>query len=338
MIKEIHEQPRVLREIADRKQESSNQLAEMIQAAREVYLVGCGTAHHAAMSGRYMLSEIAARSASSASASEMELIYPVLDKDSLVIALSQSGETIDVLQAVRAARDRGASVAALVNAEGSSLDRFADLSVLLDCGPERCVLATKSYTAMLAVLQMASHALAGDTVSGPQEIRDAGYRVEAILSREAVHGTIVETAKEIGDHQHIFILGRHRNYPLALEAALKIKEVSYLHAEGFAAGELKHGVIALVTNGTPCLILAPDQDLRREVLAAAAEVRARGAHTIGLSPGREPEFDRTLEVSRSESSPYEMAVITQLLAYDLALLLGRDPDRPRNLAKSVTVK
>jgi glucosamine--fructose-6-phosphate aminotransferase (isomerizing) len=338
MDKEIHEQPRVLREIAERKRQAAGALAELIEQARDVYLIGCGTAHHAAMSGRYMLAEIAGRRATTATASEMSLIHPLLGPDSLVIALSQSGETIDVLEAVSAAREQGARVAALTNAEGSSLDRFADLSVLLECGPERCVLATKSYTAKLALLQLTAHALVGEVNEGAAELMEASARLDALLNREAVGRLIKETARRIADEQHLFILGRHRNYPLALEAALKIKEVSYMHAEGFAAGELKHGVIALVTYGTPCLILAPDGDFRREALAAAAEVRARGAVTIGLSTRLEEEFAITLPVTGCSWAPYEIAATTQLLAYELALLRGCDPDKPRNLAKSVTVK
>jgi glucosamine--fructose-6-phosphate aminotransferase (isomerizing) len=159
-----------------------------------------------------------------------------------------------------------------------------------------------------------------------------------MFDREVVDGCIRRTAQRIADHQHLFVLGRHRNYPLALEAALKIKEVSYLHAEGFAAGELKHGVIALITPGTPCLVLAPDREFRREALAAAAEVRARGAFTVGFSPSSEAELDVALPVSGTASSPYEIAALGQLLAYELALLRGCDPDKPRNLAKSVTVK
>jgi glucosamine--fructose-6-phosphate aminotransferase (isomerizing) len=291
------------------------------------------------MAGRYMLAEMAGRPAASAVASEMSLIYPLLTSDSLVIALSQSGETIDVLDAVKAARERGARVAALTNSEGSSLDRFADLSVLLGCGPERCVLATKSYTAKLAILHMTARALAGEGERGASEINEASYRLEELLDRETVRCEIHETARRIADEQHMFILGRHRNYPLALEAALKVKEVSYMHAEGFAAGELKHGVIALVTYGTPCLILAPDEEFRREALAAAAEVRARGSLTIGFSPRPEAEFDVTLPLSGcTASAPYEIAAASQILAYELALLRGCDPDKPRNLAKSVTVK
>lgn len=338
MAKEIHEQPRVLREISENKTGEASNLAKMIEAASDVILVGCGTASHAGMSGRYLLAEIAGRKSTSAVASEMSLVYPTIDSKTLVVAISQSGETIDVLEAVRAARQRGATIAALVNAEGSSLDRIADLSVLLDCGPERCVLATKSYVAQLAILHLTARALAGELQRGVEELRDAGYRLEAVLERETVQGTIAATARRIADHQHLFVLGRRRNFPLALEAALKIKEVSYLHAEGFAAGELKHGVIALITNGTPCLILAPDEDFRTEVLAAAAEVRSRGALTIGLSPHADAEFDITVPVTGAPSSAYEIAAISQLLAYELALLRGCDPDKPRNLAKSVTVK
>ncbi len=338
MAKEIHEQPRVLRDIATEKQSDVIALADLIRSSRDVYLIGCGTAHHAALSARYMLAEIAGQPTTTAVASEMSLVLPLLGPQSLVIALSQSGETIDVLEAVRAARARGARVAALVNQEGSALDRFADLSILLGCGPERCVLATKSYLSKLAIMHLTARALSGDLDRGITEILDAGRRLETLLQRELVEGAMQEIALHIGDHQHLFILGRHRNYPLALEAALKIKEVSYLHAEGFAAGELKHGVIALIARGTPCIILAPDDDFRGEALAAASEVKARGAYTLGLSPRPEEEFDVTLPVSGSVSSSFEIAALCQLLAYELALLRGCDPDKPRNLAKSVTVK
>ncbi|MGH2447505.1 MAG: glutamine--fructose-6-phosphate transaminase (isomerizing) [Chloroflexota bacterium] len=337
MAKEIDEQPRIIRQIADEKQDDAIELAKLIEASRDVYLIGCGTANHAGISGRYMLSEIGGRRAGSAVASEMTLVEPLLDEHSLVIALSQSGETIDVMDAVKAARDRGAKVAALTNSEGSSLDRFADRTVLLNCGPERCVLSTKSYTAMLAVLQLTASLLGGKK-DGAEELRQAGYRMASLLGQDSVREAVKETAGRIANQQHLFVLGRHHSYPLALEAALKIKEVSYMHAEGFAAGELKHGVIALVTYGTPCLILAPDDSFRREAVTAAAEVRARGALTIGLSPRPEPEFDITLPLSGYSSGPYEIAALSQLLAYELALLRGCDPDRPRNLAKSVTVR
>jgi glucosamine--fructose-6-phosphate aminotransferase (isomerizing) len=338
MIKEIHEQPRVLRELSDSCRQETADLATAIAAANDVHLIGCGTAFHACLSGRYVLAEQAGTNVAAVQASEMGLALPTLGPDSLVIALSQSGETIDVLESVRAARGRGARIAAVVNAEGSALHRFADLSVLLRCGPERCVLATKSYTAMLAVTQLVASALAGCQDQGACVLREGAQHIEAILMREATEGHIESTARQIADEQHLFVLGRHRNYPLALEAALKIKEASYMHAEGFPAGELKHGVIALVTYGTPCLILAPDRDYRREAVAAAAEVAARGAVTVGLSPRTEEEFAIVLPVSEGRAAMFEIAATSQLLAYELALLRGCDPDKPRNLAKSVTVK
>ncbi|HZS93322.1 MAG TPA: glutamine--fructose-6-phosphate transaminase (isomerizing) [Chloroflexota bacterium] len=337
MAKEIDEQPRVLLDIAETKAELIAQLVEMMSYADQVCLIGCGTAYHAGMAGRYFLAEMAGKPAGATMASEMGLVLPTLTDRSVVVALSQSGETIDVLDAVKGARDRGARIAALVNAEGSSLDRFADLTILLGCGPERCVLATKSYTAKLGVMQMAAGLAAGN--GGAATVREAGFQMGALLGRDDVREQVRRTARAIADQQHLFVLGRDRNYPLALEAALKIKEVSYMHAEGFAAGELKHGVIALVTYGTPCLILAPDDAYRREILASAAEVRARGALTIGFSPRPEDEFDITLPLSGSTASaPYEIAALSQLLAYELALLRGCDPDKPRNLAKSVTVR
>jgi glucosamine--fructose-6-phosphate aminotransferase (isomerizing) len=338
MLKEIHEQPSILRHIAEDRQEDARALADAIRRASRVVLIGCGTAYHAAMSARYMLAEAAGVSATVSVASEMSPVLPAIGPGTLVIAFSQSGETIDVLEAVKGARAAGAEIAAVVNAEGSALHRFTDLTVLLGCGPERCVLATKSYTAKLAVMEMVAAELAGRLDFAAESLRQASLRLEEMLHRERVQGAIRQTAALVAGDQHLFILGRDSNYPLALEAALKIKEVSYMHAEGFASGELKHGVIALVTHGTPVLVLAPDDRYRREILAAAAEVRARGALTIGLSPGDENELAMNLPVMSGPSAPYEIAATTQLLAYEIARLRGCDPDKPRNLAKSVTVK
>lgn len=335
MTKEIREQPEVLRRLA--ADPGPQALAAAIAAARDVVLIGCGTAHHAALSGRAMLAA-QGRVAQTAMASEIEAVAPALGADSLVVALSQSGETIDVLEAARAARERGSRVAAVVNVPGSSLDRLADVSVHLNCGPERCVLATKSYTAKLAVLQIAAAGASGSSTAGRAGVGAAAEAVARILDGEDLGHEIRRAAEQVASAQHLFILGRGAYYPAALEAALKIKEVSYLHAEGFPSGELKHGVIALVTHGTPVIILAPEGAGRKEALAAAAEVKARGALTIGISPTPEPEFDLTLPAGAAPAAIYEIAVAAQLLAYHLAVLRGCDPDKPRNLAKSVTVK
>ncbi|HZU14174.1 MAG TPA: glutamine--fructose-6-phosphate transaminase (isomerizing) [Chloroflexota bacterium] len=335
MTKEIHEQPEALRRIAHDPGPAA--LGQLFEQAREIVLTGCGTAYHAALSGRAYLAA-AGRAAHVAMASEMPALEPILDADTLVVALSQSGETIDVLEAVRAARAAGARVASVVNVPGSTLDRLCDVSVHLACGPEKCVLATKSYTGKLAVLQIAAGCAAGRESETRAAVAASADAIETVLRQEASDRAIRRAAERIAEDQHLFILGRGQCYPAALETALKIKEVSYLHAEGFPSGELKHGVIALVTNGTPCIILAPDGPGRKEALAAAAEVRARGAFTIGVSPCDEPEFDLTLRAGKESTALFEIAATAQLLAYNLAILRGCDPDKPRNLAKSVTVK
>lgn len=339
MEKEINEQPQVLRHLAATKQPEAADLARMISEAGRTFIVGCGTAHNAGLAAQYLFSGISGQHVIPLMASETAVLEPILGPDCLLIALSQSGETIDVLDAVRLAQSRGARVAALTNSEGSSLYRMADKALLLDCGPERCVLATKTYTAKLAVLLMTAYALIDRVEEGREVVARAALLVESLLVDERDSGRLTDLAASLDRAAHVFILGRHTNYPLALEAALKIKEVSYIHAEGFAAGELKHGVIALVEDGTPCLIFATEPSVLRATLAGAAEVHARGALTIGFSQDAHPEFDVHIPI-HGVGTPaiFELTASFQMLAYHAALQLGRDPDKPRNLAKSVTVR
>jgi glucosamine--fructose-6-phosphate aminotransferase (isomerizing) len=254
------------------------------------------------------------------------------------VALSQSGETIDVIDSLRRAKARGATLAALTNVEGSTLHRLADRTVMLGAGPERCVLATKSFTAKLAVLLMVAYALAGRVDEAAELIEQAALDIEAMLS-DWRRDFIRQIAERIYRQEHLFVIGRGPSYPLALEAALKVKEVSYVHAEGFAGGELKHGVIALIEPGTPCLVLAPNDETRDDILSGAMEVKARGGLIVGISPEDDDAFDLHVPVADlGEASGIVQAVPAQLLGYYLALLRGHDPDKPRNLAKSVTVK
>ncbi len=339
MDKEINEQPGVLRQLAASKASEVRELAAAIHESSSVFIIGCGTANHAGLVGQYLFSTIADRMVTPVLASEMALAVPALGRDSLVIALSQSGETADVLDAVKLASRKGARIAALTNSEGSSLYRMSQIPILLDCGPERCVLATKTYTAKLAILMMTAYELAGRSTEGVLAVAQGAALLEAFLVGEADHRTLDRLASSIQTEKHIFILGRHTNYPLALEAALKIKEVSYIHAEGFASGELKHGVIALVEPGTPCLIFATEPATIRDTLSGASEVRARGAITVGFCQDDYAEFDIHIPIQgEGPGVIFEVAAAFQTLAYRLALRLERDPDKPRNLAKSVTVK
>ncbi len=255
-----------------------------------------------------------------------------------MLALSQSGETIDVLEAVRAARARGARIVALTNVEGSSLSRFADAAIPLDVGPERAVVATKSFVAELAMVFLAARTLGGRAAEAREQLLGASADVRAMLAGER-RDALRRVAAALGAHRDLYVLGRGLGHALCLETALKIKEVSYVHAEGFPAGELKHGVIALIEPGTPVIVLAPDDETLGDVMAAAAQVKTRGAVVVGVSPLGHPLFDHHVKVADvGDATSIANAVVAQLVGYDLAVLRGNDPDMPRNLAKSVTVK
>jgi glucosamine--fructose-6-phosphate aminotransferase (isomerizing) len=336
--KEVAEQPATLRRLVRETREEIKALAAAIAGARRVVLVGCGTAANAALAGAYRFAEICGRDIAAIPASEFRYRVGAIDSGTLVIAISQSGETIDVLEAMLDARERGARLAAVVNTPHSSLDRLVDLRVHLRAGVEQCVLATKSYTAQLAVLTLTACLLDGSWQRGADAVLRAASGIESILERESV-ARIRDFGNRLAAAEHCFVVGRGVHYPSALEAALKIKEVSYVHAEGFAGGELKHGVIALVVPGTPCLVFAPEDITRTDALSGAAELKSRGGYVIGIGDQDDPVYDAWIPVPAAGlGTPLVEAVPGQLLGYFAALARGNDPDRPRNLAKSVTVK
>jgi glucosamine--fructose-6-phosphate aminotransferase (isomerizing) len=338
LAKEVAEQPAVLERLADRATSQVEALAEAIRAADETYLIGCGTAAHAALTGAHLIGRVAARRVEAVVASEFKFYERFLKPGSLVVALSQSGETADVIDAMLAARQRGARLGALVNGRRSTLDRLVDLRVHLGAGPEQCVLSTKAYTAKVAALLLTAHALAGTCAEGEALVRRAAAGLRTMLADGWVEG-VRAVARRVQGAEHLFVIGRGLAYTTALEAALKIKEVSYVHAEGFAGGELKHGVIALVTAGTPCVVYAPNDETRADVLSGAAELKSRGGYVVGIGPEPDPVFDVHLATPDvGDAAPLVNALPAQLLGYELALLRGCDPDKPRNLAKSVTVK
>jgi glutamine---fructose-6-phosphate transaminase (isomerizing) len=338
MSKETHEQPALLRSLAERVRGGVRELAARIEQSREVFMIGCGSAAHAAQAAQHLFARIAGRRVSWAPASDVDHLLPFLDPHTLLVALSQSGETMDVLDAVRKARERGAQIAALTNVEGSSLWRTADLRIGLGVGPERCVLSTKSLSAKLAILYLTAHALKQQLPAAEAAVERAAADIEDMLG-ETRRAHMQHIARSIAGKEHLYVLGRGPSHALALETALKIKEVSYIHAEGFASGELKHGVIALIEPGTPCIAIVPNDDTQADVLAGALQVKARGATVIGIGPEPHAAFDHHIPVADlGEATLIANAIPAQLLGYELALLRGHDPDMPRNLAKSVTVK
>jgi glucosamine--fructose-6-phosphate aminotransferase (isomerizing) len=338
MAKEMAEQPAVLEYVANEAEAPIRNLATAIVESYGAFLVGCGTASYAALTGAYLFSRICRRHINFVAGSEFKYHEHFLTPQSLVVALSQSGETADIIEAMLAARRAGSRLGALVNVPHSTLDRMVDLRVPLNAGPEQCVLSTKAYTAMVAVLLMAAHAIRGDYETGRQLVLEAASGLREMLTNQWQQRAI-DAAGEVARADHLFVIGRGLSYPTALEAALKIKEVSYIHAEGFAGGELKHGVIALIAPGTPCVVYAPCDETRRDILSGAMELKSRGGFILGVGPAPDPVFDIHLPTPDvGEASPLVNALPAQMLGYHAALLRGNDPDKPRNLAKSVTVK
>lgn len=336
MIKEVFEQPQIIENIIREKKESIIKLAKIIKESYGNYLIGCGTAYHACLAATYLFSLIAKRHTNAALASEFSYLADFLTKKSLVIALSQSGETIDVISSIKAVKQKKAKTLAITNVLGSTVYRLADYQLLLEAGPEKSVLATKSFTAKLSVIYLLAYSLNSGLSKGVSDLKKAIEEIKKIFKNQE---KIKKIAKRLKDEPHIFTLGRGVSYPIALEAALKIKESSYIHAEGLAAGELKHGTIALIEKGTPVLVFNPEDETYEDTLSSAFEVKARGAYLIGFSSKKNAVYDQFIEINNcSYASIIPMIVAIHLLAYYLTLKKGFDPDKPRNLAKSVTVK
>jgi glucosamine--fructose-6-phosphate aminotransferase (isomerizing) len=262
--------------------------------------------------------------------------------------VSQSGETADVLEAYKIAKRRGVKTVGVVNVAGSSVARGSDVVLPVNAGVEKAVASTKATTAQLAILTLLAYALAGKLAEGQQMLATAGSQIDELLNpRYSEH--LEKIAQKIKRVESMYVIGKGTDYPMALEAAIKLQEVSYIHAEGFAAGELKHGPLALITKGTPLIAFVPaDRSLgvggpangyRQEVLSNVSEVKARGGRIIGVSPKNDPLFDEWIRVPDvGNAQPIVNIIPIQLLAYHLAVLRKNNPDLPRNLAKSVTVK
>lgn len=338
MLKEIHEQPQILSDISVDGIGQAEKLAKLLKYAKDRHFVGCGSASYLGIAARYIFDKIAKLPVSTTIGSEFHHFHSQLVPNTVVVALSQSGETIDTLESVKRAKQHKATIASLVNNHGSSLYRISDVPLLVGAGPETSVCSTKVFTATLAHLMLAASVLSGTTKQMQQYLNSAIKSIKTILSHSYIK-RIMEVVDYCSNKEHIFIVGRGINYPVSLEAAMKIKEITYVHADGFAAGELKHGIIALITPGTPCFVYAPSDDTYQDSISTAQEIKARGGYIIGIADKKHEVFDTYLPVSYShEATMLPQVVVAQMFAYLLAIRKKYDPDKPRNLAKSVTVK
>ncbi len=352
--KEIDEQPRALTDtlrgrLAGRRIHLPELDALDLSAIRRVYLVACGTSHYAGLVGKRLLERWARLPAEAAIASELRYGDPVLGPDSLVVLITQSGETADTLAAGRLAAAAGAPTLAVTNTLGSSVTRDADATLFLQVGPEIGVVGTKTFTGQLAVLTLLAAELGHrrghldlDAIAAlTDDLRALPEAVAAAIAREPEARAAAET---LAQRRSMFFIGRGFNHPIALEAALKLKEISYIHAEGYPAGELKHGPIAMLEPGIPVFAFATPAPTYDKTVSNIEEVRARGAEILVVAGDGDETIARHADhvlrvpVLREELAPFVNVVPAQLFAYHAAVILGHDVDQPRNLAKSVTVE
>lgn len=338
MAKEMADQPAILARHAQ-QQSVAMGLATLIQSADQVFLTGCGSALFAARIGASWLGRTLRKRAVAVAASDFPELVHFLQPGSLVIGLSQSGETADLLEALRLASNAGARTATIVNVMHSTAARMADHVFPLDAGRERSVLATKSFMAMLGRMLSATDDGTSETPETSRLLSEVSTIIASLEKSATFSQRIDDIAERLARAEHILVIGKGHAVGVAQEAALKIKEASYVHAEAFTAGELKHGAIALVEPGTPCLMFGSDDSFVADIESTGQELRSRGGYTVGIGLPVTPSSGDTIDVPDAGiATPIVHAYVAQLLAYRMAILRGLDPDYPRNLAKSVTVK
>ncbi len=358
MIKEINEQPKIIQELVERRIPENSSSIDMsgiklkkadIEALSRIYIVACGTAYHAGLIGKNLIEKLTRIPVIADVASEFRYRDPVIDEHTLLIVVSQSGETADTLEALRIAKRNNARVMAVVNAVGSSIAREADDIFYILAGPEISVASTKAFTAQVTAMELIAVSMAmelgkisPDEFKGiKDELYDIPSKVSKILQKSHVEKQLAEKYSKVAN---VFFIGRGLDYIVSMEGSLKLKEIAYLHSEAYAAGELKHGPIAMIDENTLVVAVLTQEELFEKTLSNIKEVKARGAKVIAIAmEGKDSftkEVDDVIFIPRASwmVAPLLAAVPAQLFAYYVAYCLGTDIDQPRNLAKSVTVE
>ena len=334
-IKEISEQPETILKAGEETIDALENTADFIKHAKNVYLTGSGTSFNAALLAKYLISKYAKIKVEPIMASELPSIPESIESNSILIAISQSGESADVMDAVKVAKQQNAKILSIVNSSQSSLVQESSQVIRMGCGPEIGVAATKSFTSQLGIIYKIAEKLSNGSIG--IDFKLVSQSIEKILSD---HTKIQDIARELKEVSDIYIIGRGIHHPIAMEAALKLKELTYIHAEGIAGGELKHGPLALMDSNVYVIIINPDDSTYTDTITSASEIKARGAKIIGISDKNNDVYDHWIQIPKVDESIYPIIEIipVQLLAYYSAIEKDTDPDYPRNLAKSVTVK
>ena len=335
-LKEINEQMLTVVHAGRQDEDMMSKFCSILSNTKDIYITGSGTSYHSALIFKHMLARFDKIRAETMVSSESQDRLWSMDSNSLLIAISQSGESADVLESVKLAKNKGARILSLVNVTTSSLARASDAFLSTNCGPEIGVAATKSFTGQLALIYNISDRLCGNRLK--TEKAEFAKAVGKIIEHPE---SIIKVAEQMRSARDIYLLGRSIHFPIALEGALKMKELAYVHAEGIAAGELKHGPLALIDKNTFVIMINPHDSTFNDTLSNAHEIRARGATVIGISDNNDAVYHHCIEIPHLDEETYYPIVEViplQILAYQMSLARDVDPDYPRNLAKSVTVR
>ena len=334
-LKEISEQPDTILQAGKNDPIAMKKAIDLIKHAKTLYITGSGTSYNAAVIAKYLLAKYAKINAEAILSSEFPFSPISIDQNSTLIAISQSGETADILEAVNLAKKSNAKILSIVNNSMSSLVRRSAHVIAMNCGPEIGVAATKSFTSQLTIIYKITEELCDGCIG--VDLKKISNMISKLILDYSKIQLIAKELKEVTD---IYVLGRGIHYPIALEAALKLKELTYIHAEGIPGGELKHGPLALMDSNVYVLIINPNDSTYDDTMTSAREIKARGAKIIGISDKSSDIYDHWIEIPTIDEAMYPLIEIIpiQLLAYYSAIEKDTDPDYPRNLAKSVTVK
>lgn len=335
-LKEIHEQHQTIVKSMQQDKKNLEKFCDIVTRARSIYITGSGSSYHSALLAKQIFSKSKIH-VETIMSSEFQYSSDMLDKNSVLLAISQSGETADVIQSVKSAKAIGAKVISIVNIPTSSLARLSDSYLEVNCGPEIGVAATKSFTSQIALLYYIADII-GRKSNGISSSRE--LLVKTVSEVLELDSQIERVANQIKHSRDVYVLGRSLHFPVCLEGALKIKELSYIHAEGMAAGELKHGPLALIDSNSIVIVIHPNDSTYGDTLSNVHTIKSRGAKVIGISNKKDSLYDYQITIPTISDSLYPLIEVIplQLLAYYLSVCNNGNPDYPRNLAKSVTVK
>ena len=338
MLKEIMEEAQVLKQTACQDGRKFTDIALDVLRANQVIITACGSSRYAALVGRYLFSKVGKKFCDVVMASEFGYFADSVDRNTVVIAVSQSGETADVVEGVKAARNAGAQIISIINRPNSILADLSHQVIYLNCGAEIAVAATKTFLSQLAIFYLLSFSMVNAFDKAIAKLTSLNGEIARVLDWNK--SELIRLSQKLRDKNDFYYIARGINFAIASEGALKLKEISYIHAEGMPAGELKHGTLALIEQGTPVVVICPGDYTFSETMSNAIEAKSRGAYIIGVSDRESDAYDSWIKLPTVDELLYPMVTVVplQLLAYYLAVNRGCDPDKPRNLAKSVTVK